>query len=55
MSEQAIAALAPHKVFCQGIKPSNTLLFDRLDPKTLGSLIALYEHKVFCSRGNLAN
>jgi len=30
-----------------GNKPSNTLLFDRLDPHTLGMLIALYEHKVF--------
>lgn len=31
----------------KGNKPSNTLLFNTLDPKTLGSLIALYEHKVF--------
>lgn len=40
------AALAPHKAF-PGNRPSNTLLFRRLDPFTLGQLIALYEHKVF--------
>ena len=38
--------LLPHKIF-PGNKPTNTLLFDRLDPHTLGMLIALYEHKVF--------
>lgn len=38
--------LAPHKVFA-GNKPSNTILFPRLTPAVLGSLIALYEHKVF--------
>lgn len=46
MSEDDIARLAPHKVF-PGNRPSNTLLYDRLDPATLGGLIALYEHKVF--------
>ena len=46
MASADIEKLAPHKVFA-GNKPSNTLLFDQLDPKTLGSLIALYEHKVF--------
>jgi glucose-6-phosphate isomerase len=30
-----------------GNKPSNTLLFDQLDPRTLGALVAMYEHKVF--------
>jgi len=35
-----------HRV-CPGNRPSNTLLFDQLTPYTLGSLIALYEHKVF--------
>ncbi len=30
-----------------GNRPSNTLLFEKLDPETLGELIALYEHKVF--------
>jgi glucose-6-phosphate isomerase len=36
----------PHKVF-SGNRPSNTLLYDRLDPFMLGMLMALYEHKVF--------
>lgn len=39
-------ALLPYKIF-PGNRPSNTILFDRLDPYTLGRLIALYEHKVF--------
>jgi glucose-6-phosphate isomerase len=43
---EALEALLPHKVF-PGNKPTNTLLFDRLDPHTLGMLIAMYEHKVF--------
>lgn len=46
LSGDALASLLPHKVF-QGNKPTNTLLFDQLDPATLGRLIALYEHKVF--------
>ncbi len=46
LDEAAIAALLPHKVF-PGNKPTNTLLFNRLDPHTMGMLIALYEHKVF--------
>lgn len=41
-----IENLSSHKVM-KGNKPSNTLLFEKLDPKTLGSLIALYEQKVF--------
>ena len=36
----------PHQV-CPGNRPSSLILFDRLDPATLGKLIALYEHKVF--------
>jgi glucose-6-phosphate isomerase len=43
---EALEALLPHKVF-PGNRPTNTLLFDRLDPHMLGMLIALYEHKVF--------
>lgn len=39
-------SLATHKTM-PGNKPSNTLLFNQVDPKTLGSLVALYEHKVF--------
>jgi glucose-6-phosphate isomerase len=46
LAGEALEALLPHKVF-PGNKPTNTLLFDRLDPHTLGMLIALYEHKVF--------
>jgi len=42
----AAKALAPHKVH-PGNHPSTTILFRRLDPETLGKLIALYEHKVF--------
>ncbi|HMB77611.1 MAG TPA: glucose-6-phosphate isomerase [Kiloniellaceae bacterium] len=43
--EQA-ARLAPHKTY-PGNQPSNTILLARLDPRHLGMLIALYEHKVF--------
>jgi glucose-6-phosphate isomerase len=38
--------LAPHKVF-EGNRPTNTILLDELDPRTLGMLIAAYEHKTF--------
>ena len=38
--------LVPHRVF-EGNRPSNTLLVERLTPRTLGALIALYEHSVF--------
>jgi len=38
--------LVPHKTF-SGNRPSSMLLLDKLDPKHLGALIALYEHKVF--------
>ncbi|MFE3848226.1 glucose-6-phosphate isomerase [Flavobacterium sp. LB3P45] len=38
--------LLPFKVFT-GNKPTNTILIQKLTPKTLGSLIALYEHKIF--------
>ena len=41
-----IKQLLPYKVF-PGNRPTSTLLFDTLDPKTLGSIIALYEHKIF--------
>jgi glucose-6-phosphate isomerase len=39
-------ALLPHKVF-PGNRPSTSILYRRLDPHRLGSLIALYEHKIF--------
>ena len=45
-SEEDIARLAPHRTF-PGNRPSTTILLDRLDPETLGALIAFYEHKVF--------
>jgi len=38
--------LVPHRVF-EGNRPSNTLLADRLTPRSLGALVALYEHSVF--------
>src|SRR3954468_18557830 len=38
--------LVPHRV-CEGNRPSNTILAERLPPRTLGSLVALYEHSVF--------
>ena len=44
-SEKA-AFLLPFKVF-EGNKPTNTLLIQKLTPETLGSLVALYEHKIF--------
>jgi glucose-6-phosphate isomerase len=46
LSPAAIAALAPHKRF-EGDRPTSTFLYSRLTPRTLGRLIALYEHKVF--------
>ncbi len=46
LAGEEIAALLPHKVF-PGNRPSNAILFRKLTPKTLGSLIALYEHKIF--------
>ena len=46
MPADRIDALAPHKAF-PGNRPTNTLLIDRLTPRRLGALIALYEHKIF--------
>mgnify|MGYP003133580270 FL=1 len=45
-SETEINKTAPFKVF-EGNKPSNSILVKKLNAKTLGSLIALYEHKIF--------
>ena len=45
-AEGVPAALIPHKVF-EGNRPSNTILYDKLTPELLGTLIALYEHAVF--------
>ncbi|WKL42601.1 glucose-6-phosphate isomerase [Flavobacterium sp. ZE23DGlu08] len=46
ISEEKAKFLLPFKVFT-GNKPTNTILIQKLTPKTLGSLIALYEHKIF--------
>ncbi len=46
VGEDEIAALAPHKTF-HGNRPSGMFLLRQLNPRTLGELIALYEHKVF--------
>ncbi len=46
LSKDEIAALAPHKVFA-GDRPTSTFMYRRLDPRTLGRLVACYEHKVF--------
>jgi glucose-6-phosphate isomerase len=45
-SEAEISKLAPHKTF-QGNRPTNSILVKEIDPRTLGSLIAMYEHKIF--------
>jgi glucose-6-phosphate isomerase len=45
-SEADIAKIAPHKVI-KGNRPSNTLLTEKMTPKTVGALIALYEQKTF--------
>ncbi|WP_159348267.1 glucose-6-phosphate isomerase [Roseomonas harenae] len=47
MAPAAIEALLPHRLF-PGDRPSTTLVLPRLDASTLGQLVALYEHKVFC-------
>jgi glucose-6-phosphate isomerase len=46
LSPQEIESLVPQKTFA-GNKPTNSILFKKLDPRTLGSLIAMYEHKIF--------
>lgn len=45
-SDADIERLAPHKVH-PGNRPTTTLLLKRIDPRTLGALVALYEHKIF--------
>jgi glucose-6-phosphate isomerase len=46
LSKEKAAFLLPFKVF-SGNKPTNTILIQKLTPENLGSLIALYEHKIF--------
>lgn len=46
LSGDALEKLVPHKVF-EGNRPTNSIMFRKLDPRTLGRLVALYEHKIF--------
>jgi glucose-6-phosphate isomerase len=43
---EALETLLPHKLFA-GNRPTNAILYDKLTPRMLGRLIALYEHKIF--------
>jgi len=45
-TDAEIEKLSPHKLF-KGNKPTNSILFKQLTPRVLGSLIAMYEHKIF--------
>ncbi|KAI2653318.1 Glucose-6-phosphate isomerase [Labeo rohita] len=46
LSGEKLEKILPHKVF-QGNKPTNSIIFKKLSPYTLGVLIAMYEHKIF--------
>lgn len=46
LAQEQVNALLSHRVFA-GNRPSNTLVIDQLSPRTLGLLLALYEHKIF--------
>ena len=46
MNANEVEELLPHKVF-EGNKPTNSILVKKLTPKVLGSLVAMYEHKIF--------
>lgn len=46
LSGQELEKLLPFKIF-EGNKPTNSILIEKLTPKSLGALIALYEHKIF--------
>jgi glucose-6-phosphate isomerase len=46
LSGNALEKLVPFKIFT-GDKPTTTLLIEKLTPKTLGALVAMYEHKIF--------
>jgi glucose-6-phosphate isomerase len=45
-TDHEIEKLTPHKIFA-GNRPTNSILFKKLTPRVLGSLIAMYEHKIF--------
>lgn len=46
LPKEELEALVPQKVF-PGNRPTNSIVFDRLTPRSLGMLIAMYEHKIF--------
>lgn len=46
MGPNADANIVPHRIFL-GNKPTNSIMFQILNPATLGALIAMYEHKIF--------
>ncbi len=46
LPQDRIAQLVPHKVF-SGNRPTSSFLLERITPRSLGQLIALYEHKIF--------
>jgi glucose-6-phosphate isomerase len=46
MDQEEISFLTPYKTFT-GNRPSNSIMFKKMTPRTLGSLIAMYEHKIF--------
>ena len=46
MDGRSVKRILPHKIF-EGNRPTNSLLFKKLTPRTLGRLVALYEHKIF--------
>lgn len=46
LDEDKIREVLPHKIF-EGNKPTNSIIFEKLDPRTMGAILAMYEHKVF--------
>lgn len=46
VDKEKIKEVLPHKIF-EGNKPTNSIMFEKLDPRTMGALLAMYEHKVF--------
>lgn len=46
LADDVLEKMIEHKSF-DGNRPTNSILFQRLDPKTMGSLVAMYEHKIF--------
>jgi glucose-6-phosphate isomerase len=46
MREEEIKKVLPYRVF-KGNRPTNSILVKKITPRTLGSLIAMYEHKIF--------